>query len=164
MPATRKDVLHELETATKSGLLVLNCTQCSRGNVAALYTAGDVLEKLGVVCGADMTVEAALAKLAYVLEREDWNMETKRFQLRACLRGELTPLPPPPVGLADLSPFKNGEITMCSRLLATAAFTEPALGPGLAALVAGGSFGRDNALRTLHELQDVVRICDFFSL
>ena len=36
------------------------------------------LRKLGVVSGADMTVEAALTKLSYLLGREDLDVEAVR--------------------------------------------------------------------------------------
>lgn len=37
-----------------------------------------------------MTPEAALTKLAYVLSKTDWDINTKRHMMRSNLRGELT--------------------------------------------------------------------------
>ena len=36
------------------------------------------LEDAGVICGGDMTPEAALTKLSYVLSKETWTLEKKR--------------------------------------------------------------------------------------
>ena len=48
-------------------MIVVNISQCQSGSVSAAYEAGAVLEEAGVIGGADMTPEAALAKLSYVL-------------------------------------------------------------------------------------------------
>ena len=44
----------------------------------------------GVIPGADMTPEAALTKLSYVLSKDEWDLETKRQMMMTNLRGELT--------------------------------------------------------------------------
>lgn len=49
----------------------------------------------GVTFGFDMTPEAALAKLAYVLSKTEWDTETKREMMQINLRGELTDNQPP---------------------------------------------------------------------
>ena len=36
------------------------------------------LEDAGVICGGDMTPEAALTKLSYVLSKETWTLEKRR--------------------------------------------------------------------------------------
>jgi len=38
-----------------------------------------VLNQVGVISGNDITPEAALAKLSYVLSKDDWDLSTKRM-------------------------------------------------------------------------------------
>ena len=76
--------------ASSRGVILVNISQCQQGSVSAAYEAGAVLEAAGVVQGADMTPEAALAKLSYILAIEGLTVDEKRRMLRMNLRGELT--------------------------------------------------------------------------
>jgi len=79
-----------LAEAIARGVVILNVTQCGGGAVAMqLYETGLRLQKLGVLCGYDMTTEAAVAKLMYVLGREASREETIAL-LRRPIRGEFT--------------------------------------------------------------------------
>lgn len=83
-------LLQQLSIADQQGIIVLNCTQCVRGKVnMSGYANGHVLREVGVVSGQDMTPEAALAKLHYLLSKNLPVNHIKR-QLVANLRGELT--------------------------------------------------------------------------
>jgi len=83
-------LLNQLSIADQQGIIVLNCTQCVRGKVnMSGYANGHVLREVGVVSGQDMTPEAALAKLHYLLSKDMPACHIKR-QLIANLRGELT--------------------------------------------------------------------------
>ncbi|KAH7952124.1 hypothetical protein HPB52_018943 [Rhipicephalus sanguineus] len=53
-------------------------------------TAELELVQVGVVPGGDMTPEAALTKLAYVLSKSEWTLDEKKKKLQENLRGELT--------------------------------------------------------------------------
>ncbi|KAI2654545.1 L-asparaginase [Labeo rohita] len=68
-PDNRADLLDEFRKATKRGLIMINCTQCLRGSVTTSYATGQALSDAGLVAGCDMTPEAALSKLSYMLSR-----------------------------------------------------------------------------------------------
>jgi L-asparaginase len=83
-------LLSELARANEQDILVVNCTQCLRGKVNMTgYANGHTLREVGVISGGDMTPEAALAKLHYLLSKELPIKEIKR-QLVTDLRGELS--------------------------------------------------------------------------
>lgn len=83
-------LLEQLAKANQQGIVVLNCTQCLRGKVnMAGYATGNALAQVGVVSGGDMTLEAALAKLHYLLSKSG-DMEEIRGELTRNLRGELS--------------------------------------------------------------------------
>ena len=79
-----------VEETIARGILVLNVTQCGGGRVAMeLYETGLRLQKAGVLCGYDMTSEAAVTKLMYVLGK-GLPPEQSRALLQQPLRGEFT--------------------------------------------------------------------------
>nr|XP_056707226.1 60 kDa lysophospholipase [Euleptes europaea] len=92
-PNNRPDLLEELKKATDRDVVILNCTQCLRGAVSLVYATGKTLLDVGVIPGADMTPEAALAKLSYVLGKPQLNLAEKRKMLNENLRGEITVIP-----------------------------------------------------------------------
>lgn len=44
MPTNREDLLAVLAAATKSGIIIVNITQCSTGSVSGLYETGKVVD------------------------------------------------------------------------------------------------------------------------
>ena len=89
-PSTRTDLLSVIRESTERGLIIVNCTQCFRGSANTDYECSSILEEQGVISGGDMTPEAALTKLAYLLSQpEITNSEIKRLMPLA-LRGEIT--------------------------------------------------------------------------
>ncbi|EDS31622.1 l-asparaginase i [Culex quinquefasciatus] len=90
IPSNKEDFIGALREASERGVLILNVTQCSGGSVSQMYETSHHLRELGVISGHDMTAEAALGKLSYVLGKEDWDLEMKRRMLQRNLRGEMT--------------------------------------------------------------------------
>jgi len=83
--------IETLEDAIGHGLIVLNVSQCPAGTVEMeRYETGVKLQKIGVVSGKDITTEAALTKLMYLLGQ---NLPGGRLteQLKNPIRGEITP-------------------------------------------------------------------------
>ncbi|KAK9409399.1 Aspg: 60 kDa lysophospholipase [Crotalus adamanteus] len=111
-PNNCPELLDLLRKATDSNVVILNCTQCLRGSVSSVYATGKeifwlkglplangcetVIETLmdaGVIPGGDMTPEAALAKLSYVLSKPGLTFDQKKKMLNKNLRGEITVVP-----------------------------------------------------------------------
>ncbi|KAI3387520.1 hypothetical protein SNEBB_003091 [Seison nebaliae] len=90
IPSLNSAILNELKKATERDIIIVNTTQCQHGRVESLYAAGSVLNKAGVIWGGDMSVEAGLAKLSYVLGKSEWSKEKKRAMMVKSLRGEVT--------------------------------------------------------------------------
>jgi L-asparaginase len=85
-----EDFLSLLTKASESGIVIVNRTQCLQGCVNMDgYATGNALKTCGVISGYDMTLEATLTKLHYLLSMDLTSAEIKE-QMRLSLRGELT--------------------------------------------------------------------------
>lgn len=84
-------ILQELLTNyIGAGGIVLNVTQCSSGRVIqGKYETSSFFNKIGVVSGADLTTEAAITKLMYLIGKNLPAQQTKELLLKAIV-GELT--------------------------------------------------------------------------
>ena len=82
--------LNSIKSAIEDKKLILNISQCVSGSVSqGLYETSSKLEELGVIGGKDMTTEAALAKMMYLLGSDNSLNEIK-YLLQISLRGELS--------------------------------------------------------------------------
>ncbi|MDB5098324.1 MAG: L-asparaginase [Cyanobacteria bacterium RYN_339] len=91
VPVVERSLLPFIAEATKRGKLVALCSQALAGNVdLTLYESGQRAMEAGALACADMTVEAAVVKLMYLLGRfnEDTRQVTRNFSVP--LAGELT--------------------------------------------------------------------------
>lgn len=87
---TNPEFLCELKSAIDRGMTILNVSQCMDGAVnMSLYSAGASLNEVGVISGLDMTTEAAVCKLMYLLNRDLTKRDLKMY-LTNSIRGELT--------------------------------------------------------------------------
>lgn len=82
--------LEFLQKIKQKGIIIVNVTQCSGGKVImGQYETSVALKKLGIISGKDITTEAAIAKLMYLLGRKMTQNEFKTaFETQ--IRGEMS--------------------------------------------------------------------------
>lgn len=88
--STNKWFLEIMEKAIQQQKIVLNISQCIGGRVMqGKYETSHHLQEIGVISGSDMTAEAAITKLMFLLGNHK-NMERIKLLLEQPLAGELT--------------------------------------------------------------------------
>ncbi len=86
---TDKKVLDLIKKTTDRGVVVLDVTQCGGGKVElGMYETSALLLDVGVVSGIDITPEAALTKLMYLLADEDDSPHAIALKVERDLAGE----------------------------------------------------------------------------
>ncbi|KAK9960087.1 hypothetical protein ABG768_010163 [Culter alburnus] len=159
-PDNRADLLNEIRKATERGLIMINCTQCLRGSVTTSYATGQALSDAGLVAGCDMTPEAALSKLSYVLAKQDLSTEEKKKMLSRNLRGEMIA----DLGGAKLSLSDSRFIQVIAKSLSISCKEEleairDALTPTLVCVAA--KIGDIEALEAIREMGSDLSLADY---
>ncbi len=127
-----------IREAVERGIVVVNVSQCTNGFVSPLYAPGTALGRAGVVFGHDLTTEAALTKLSYLLALDDLSYAQIQAEMSRSLRGEMTELTQP-----VFSHPADARYPAASRL-----------SPGESAFTALGYAIRNGELVTVREMLD----------
>lgn len=80
-----------LKEAIDRGVVVMNVTQCKAGAVQMCqYAASCDMSRIGVIGGGDITIEAAVTKMMYLLGTFPNDLQHVKQRLQEPLRGELS--------------------------------------------------------------------------
>lgn len=87
---TNSKFIDAVRQLVDNGIIVVNVSQCHAGRVDMdAYATGIALKKIGVVSGEDSTIEAALAKLYFLLGKYPDNNDV-RVNMSKNIRGEIS--------------------------------------------------------------------------
>lgn len=112
IPENQGALLKILLKAKENGTIIVVCTQCLKGSaIIGEYETSLGFSQAGAVSGYDMTVEAAVAKLYYLLSM-GYEMDDIKKLMETNLRGELEL--PQTEGNADV-PYPNCNISLLNN-------------------------------------------------
>ncbi|KAG5919100.1 hypothetical protein E4U42_006604 [Claviceps africana] len=112
-----------MRDAVRRGVVVVNVSQCVSGFVSPVYATGTQLSRAGVIFGLDLTPEAALTKLSYLLAQPGLSTADITQRFTRSLRGEITEIAHPTFS-HPTSALEDDYAAASCRLTATeAAFT-----------------------------------------
>lgn len=86
-------MVNVIKSAVARGIVIVNVSQCQSGSVSPLYAPATALGEAGVVFGHDLTTEAALTKLSFLLTLPGLSYEDIASQMEFSIRGEMTENP-----------------------------------------------------------------------
>lgn len=87
---TQKWFIDALKRSIDKGMIIYNVTQCNAGAVEqGKYATSAAFNKIGIIGGNDITTEAAVAKLMFVLGNSK-NKKDAEKMLKTNLRGEIS--------------------------------------------------------------------------
>jgi L-asparaginase len=82
--------IESLHKAIVSGIVIYNVSQCNGGTVMqGRYETSKHLQDIGVLSGRDLTTEAAITKLMFLLANQQNISDAKRYLMRS-IRGEMS--------------------------------------------------------------------------
>lgn len=90
VPVSHAELTRKLNHASECGVVMVNVSQCAGGHVSGSYAASKPLREAGVVGGEDMTIEAAVTKLYYLLAKYGDDRHHVKQLLSQPLCGELS--------------------------------------------------------------------------
>ena len=82
--------IQTLKSAIDQGMVIFNVSQCNGGTVTqGRYETSRQLQEIGVLSGGDLTTEAAVTKMMFLLANQEFPTDARRYLVRS-IRGEMS--------------------------------------------------------------------------